>query len=165
MSTSSSYEIYSFTLLNEIHKKYILELWNNEYPIQLAFNNSEELEKYLQGLIDAQHLFIVDENNQIKGWAVVFEKDYEKWFAIIISNDLHRKGIGSKLLDRLKMYSDELNGWVIDHENDVKANGENYLSPLSFYNKNEFIEIPETRLESEIISAVKIKWEIKKRED
>ena len=63
MSISSSYEIYSFTLLNDIHKKYILELWNNEYPIQLAFNNLEELEKYLQGLINAQHLFIVDENN------------------------------------------------------------------------------------------------------
>ena len=158
MSKLNAFEIYSFTTLNQIHKDYIFKIWNNEYPINLAFENLNEAENYLNGLIDAKHFFAVDENNQMQAWAVIFERDYEKWFAIIIDGNYHNKGLGKKLLDRLKIYSDELNGWVIDHENDVKTNGEIYSSPLDFYLKNNFDKISETRLELDKISAVKIKW-------
>ena len=158
MSKLNAFEIYSFTTLNQIHKDYIFKIWNNEYPINLAFENLNEAENYLNGLIDAKHFFAVDENNQMQAWAVIFERDYEKWFAIIIDGNYHNKGLGKKLLDRLKIYSDELNGWVIDHENDVKTNGEIYSSPLDFYLKNNFDKISETRLELDKISAVKINW-------
>ncbi len=154
----NSFEIYSFTQLNEVHKRAIYTLWNNEYPEKIAFNNQQEIDEYLQNLIDPKHLFTINENGEIKGWAVIFERDYEKWFAIIIDGNYHNKGLGKKLLDRLKIYSDELNGWVIDHENDVKTNGEIYSSPLDFYLKNNFDKISETRLELDKISAVKIKW-------
>ena len=160
MSKLNAFEIYSFTTLNQIHKDYIFKIWNNEYPINLSFENLNEAENYLNGLIDAKHFFAVDENNQMQAWAVIFERDYEKWFAIIIDGNYHNKGLGKKLLDRLKIYSDELNGWVIDHENDVKTNGEVYSSPLDFYLKNNFDKISETRLELDKISAVKIKWKV-----
>ncbi|MCB0473527.1 MAG: hypothetical protein KDC56_10755, partial [Flavobacteriaceae bacterium] len=52
----------------------------------------------------------------------------------------------------------ELNGWVIDHDNDYKINGELYKSPLNFYLKNGFQKSSDRRLELEKISAVKIKW-------
>ena len=94
----------------------------------------------------------------MQAWAVIFERDSEKWFAIIVDSELHQIGLGSKILNRLKTFSSELNGWVIDHENDNKANGEPYRSPLAFYLKNEFTLIPENRLELDFISAVKINW-------
>ena len=78
MSKLNAFEIYSFTTLNQIHKDYIFKIWNNEYPINLAFENLNEAENYLNGLIDAKHFFAVDENNQMQAWAVIFERDYEK---------------------------------------------------------------------------------------
>ena len=155
---TNSFEIYSFTQLNEVHKRAIYTLWNNEYPEKIAFNNQQEIEEYLQNLIDPKHLFTINENGEIKGWAVIFERDYEKWFAIIIDGELHQIGLGRKILNRLKTFSTELNGWVIDHEKDTKANGEPYRSPLAFYMKNDFSLLPETRLELDKISAVKINW-------
>jgi len=61
-------------------------------------------------------------------------------------------------LNKLKSENDILNGWVIDHKNDVKINGELYQSPLLFYEKNDFQIFPEYRLEIPILSAVKITW-------
>ena len=158
MSQLNSFEIYSFTILNQIHKDYLFKIWNNEYPINLAFKNLQEVDNYLNSLIEAKHFFVVDNNNQMQAWAVIIERDYEKWFAIIVDSELHQIGLGSKILNRLKTFSSELNGWVIDHENDNKANGEPYRSPLAFYLKNEFTLIPENRLELDFISAVKINW-------
>ena len=158
MSYNNSFEIYSFTQLNEIHKQSIYKLWNAEYPEKLSFKNDDELNNYLRNLINPIHFFMVDEKSQIQGWSVIFERDYEKWFAIIINSDYHKIGLGKKMLDRLKIYTNELNGWVIDHQNEVKLNGEIYNSPLNFYLKNNFKEITENILELDKISAVKINW-------
>lgn len=158
MSLHNSLEIYSFTILNQVHKDYIYKIWNNEYPVNLAFKSLHDVDTYLNNLIDAKHFFVVDEQNKMQAWAVIFERDYEKWFAIIVDNSFHQLGLGTKILNRLKTFSTELNGWVIDHQNDMKANGESYRSPLAFYLKNEFIQIPEIRLELDKISAVKINW-------
>ena len=62
------------------------------------------------------------------------------------------------MLDKLKENENTLNGWVIDHNSDKKLNGNFYQSPLEFYIKNGFETLSETRLELEIMSAVKIKW-------
>ncbi|MCK9481612.1 MAG: hypothetical protein M0R38_07625 [Bacteroidia bacterium] len=62
------------------------------------------------------------------------------------------------MLNELKSDENVLNGWVIDHNSDIKINGNFYQSPLNFYLKNEFEILNETRLELEIMSAVKIKW-------
>lgn len=158
MSLHNSLEIYSFTILNQVHKDYIYKIWNNEYPVNLAFKSLHNVDTYLNNLIDAKHFFVVDKQNKMQAWAVIFERDYEKWFAIIVDNSYHQLGLGTKILNRLKTFSTELNGWVIDHQNDKKANGEPYRSPLAFYLKNEFIQIPEIRLELDEISAVKINW-------
>ena len=62
------------------------------------------------------------------------------------------------MLNTLKNDENTLNGWVIDHNSDKKLNGNIYQSPLEFYIKNGFETLSETRLELEIMSAVKIKW-------
>lgn len=146
------------TELDQKQKVQIFELWNNEYPEKLAYKTVEEFENYLNNLIEQSHYLLLDEVGQYSGWATTFTRDNEIWFAIIISEKLHGKGIGTKMLNSLKEDKHALNGWVIDHNSDKKSNGSIYKSPLDFYIKNNFNVINDTRLELEIMSAVKIKW-------
>lgn len=144
--------------LNNKQKESVFNLWNNEYPANLAYNKLENFDAYLNNLTQQNHYLIIDNYENIKGWAFVFNREKEKWFAIIISEDFQGKGIGTLLLNKLKENYNELNGWVIDHERDKKSNGKIYKSPIDFYKKNKFEIIYKTRLELEKISAVKINW-------
>ena len=146
------------TELNLKQKEEIFELWNNEYPEKLAYKTIVDFENYLSKLTEQNHYLLLNENEETKGWATTFKRENEKWFAIIISEKLHGKGFGTKMLNTLKNNEKTLNGWVIDHNSDKKLNGNFYQSPLEFYIKNEFEILSETRLELEIMSAVKIKW-------
>ena len=144
--------------LSQEQKEQILQLWNNEYPEKLAYKSIDGFENYLEKLNDVNHFLLMNDDEKIQGWAITFERENETWFAIILSENLHGKGWGTKVLNELKQHKNELNGWVIDNSNDKKFNGSFYKSPLEFYLKNEFEVLSEIRLELEIMSAVKIKW-------
>lgn len=146
------------TKLDDEQKKQIFALWNNEYPERLAYQSIENLENYFNKLYNQTHYLLLNEQNEIDGWATTFIRENEKWFAIIVSEKLHGKGIGTQMLNKLKEDEAVLNGWVIDHDSDKKLNGNYYKSPIEFYQKNGFEIIAETRLELDIMSAVKIKW-------
>ena len=77
---------------------------------------------------------------------------------MILDRDLQGKGLGSHLLDLAKEQEKELNGWVVDHDRDVKRDGTPYRSPVNFYLKNDFLIIADERLETEHLSTVKIQW-------
>jgi hypothetical protein len=49
-------------------------------------------------------------------------------------------------------------GWVIDHDTDVKSDGNYYLSPLNFYLKNGFSLDDSCRLNNEMIKAVLVRY-------
>ncbi|TDG37066.1 N-acetyltransferase [Pedobacter changchengzhani] len=151
-------EIFRTTELNEQVKNQVLDLWNNEYPEKLSYNNLTEFESYLQNLPNLTHFLLTKKNNQIMGWALTFDRNNEKWFAIILTESIKGKGLGRKILDELKQTEQVLYGWVIDHNNDKKKNGKQYLSPLKFYEKCDFEILKDVRLELDKISAVKIKW-------
>ena len=144
--------------LNEQVKKQILDLWNNEYPEKLTYNSLTEFENYLHNLSNLTHYLLTNKENLILGWALKFERENEKWFAIILSEIIKGKGLGRKMLNELKKEEQVLNGWVIDHNNDKKKNGQLYVSPLKFYEKCDFEILVNERLELDKISAVKIKW-------
>lgn len=139
-------------------KNVIFELWNQEYPTQLAFTEIDALDIYLQNLENQQHFFALNENEQIVAWAFTFERDSERWFAIIIDSKQQRKGLGSLLLNVLKEKEQILTGWVTDHNNYTKQNGEIYPSPLPFYLKNGFAVCENVRLKTEKLSAAKIRY-------
>lgn len=139
--------------LNLEQKSAILNLWNGEYPENLVFKSASELDNYLKNLLNPTHYFLHN-SNKIVGWAFTFERENEKWFAIIVSEKYQKKGFGKKLLDKLQLAEPILNGWVIDNNLSKKNNGEFYKSPLQFYLKNGF-EITNERIET-VISAVKI---------
>lgn len=136
----------------------ILNLWNHEYPENLKYQSLTDFENYLNNLTEPEHYILLNSDHKIRAWAFTFIRAHEKWFAIIVSSELQKKGIGTQLLNCLKSEEKILNGWVIDSENYTKTNGEKYKSPLNFYVKNNFKILTETRLELETISAVKINW-------
>ncbi len=140
----------------------MLELWNNEYPEKLNYNNLFQFEEYLAELTGITHFLLIENKDSIMGWAYSFIRNDEKWFAIILSEKQQGKGHGSELLAHLKQSDNQLNGWVIDHNNDLIKNGKVYKSPLVFYLKNGFEIIENERLELDKISAVKIQWINKK---
>lgn len=95
---------------------------------------------------------------KINAWAFTFLREEENWFAVILNSQIQRKGNGSLLINELKKNNANLNGWVIDHENEVKQNAAFYKSPIPFYIKNGFTILTEIRIETEKMSGVRINW-------
>ncbi len=146
------------TALNTAQKEAVMALWNKEYPTTLTVTTVADFDAYLQNLNNHNHLLVIDDQNRTVGWFFTFERDAEKWFAMILSADIQGQGLGSQLLSRAQQKHDTLNGWVIDHEDYKKSNGQPYLSPVTFYLKNGFEILNLTRLETPKLSAVKMRW-------
>jgi hypothetical protein len=130
-------------------------LWNKEYPKNL-------MNRFSMLLADAKHYrhFILEkEQNIIVGWAVLFDTENETRFSILVAESYKRKGLGCQLIGELKKACSSFYGWVIDHNNDMKDDGSIYHSPLPFYVKLNFQVLHDQRLETPIISAVKVKWQ------
>jgi len=144
--------------LSSEDKKVVFDLWNNEYPVNLGFGTISDMDNYLDTLPNLLYYLLKNDKQQIEGWAMTFSAEGEKWFAITISKNNQKHGKGTALLNTLKNDNESLNGWVIDHENVLKKNGQIYQSPLRFYEKSDFRVFPEIRLELPILSAVKIRW-------
>jgi predicted GNAT family N-acyltransferase len=144
--------------LDEEARQQLLQLWNAEYPAKLSFNSLLEFDAYLEKLEELKHFLLRNDAGTIHGWAFTFIREQEKWFAVILTGELQGKGWGRRMVEVLQQSEKVLNGWVIDHNNDLKLNGQSYTSPLKFYQKLGFEVLSEVRLELDKISAVKIRW-------
>jgi GNAT superfamily N-acetyltransferase len=138
------------------HIPQLMRLWNEEFPAQLGYISLEDFERYLNDLIEPMH-WLLEERGKVLAWALTFNREDERWFAIMVAQSNQRKGLGNRLVHALKEHEPVLNGWVIDHDRDMKANGMSYHSPLEFYLRMGFEVLPD-RMENEKISAVKIRW-------
>ncbi|CAN5567314.1 hypothetical protein BH20ACI4_BH20ACI4_18270 [soil metagenome] len=146
------------TDLSNKQKARIIKLWNAEYPLSLAHSGISSFDEFLEKLGDKKHFLLVESTQKLVGWAMLFERDEAKWFAIIIDGNEQGKGLGIKLLDALRAAEKRLFGWVIDTDEYDKANGEKYRSPLGFYKKIGFKVHENEKLVKENISGVKIEW-------
>ncbi len=144
-------------------KEEILAIWNREYPVGLSYHSVTEFEHYLSQFTHQKHWLALDDKETIKGWCFLFNRDGKRWFAILIDSNCQRKGLGTKLLTLARKSESELNGWVVDHNNDIKSNGDIYPSPLRFYLKHGFNLLDDNRLEMEYFSAVQVQWKKKGR--
>ncbi len=134
----------------------INQLWNDEYPINLK-------DRFLMLLDDVEnynHYVIEDAEQNILAWALSFEKENETRFSIIVNSIYKQKGLGSRLVEKIKSENNLIYGWVIDHNEDLKSNGEPYQTPLPFYLKHGFEILNDVRIDNEMIKAVKIKWKL-----
>lgn len=80
----------------------MFDFWNSEYPERLVYTELSEFEKYLDGLSELKHFLLVDDVNEMQGWAFNFEREEENWFGIIINSKVHKRGLGTFLLNELK---------------------------------------------------------------
>jgi hypothetical protein len=147
-------EITKTKTLTDSQFQQINRLWNEAYPE----NFKDRFGLLLDGVLNYNHYLIEGKNNTVLAWAVDFKKDNEVRFSIIVTESQKGKGFGGQLMNRLKNEHDVFFGWVIDHGDDKKLNGENYISPLSFYLKQGGEVLPNIRLDTEIVKAVKIKF-------
>ena len=138
-------------------KLQIFKLWNTEYPVNIIFKSVTELELYLSKLKKAIHFLIIQES-EIAGWFCEFERDGNRNFAMIISENLQGKGLGSKLLDQVKARNSELHGWAVIDGNYFKSNNRPYKLPLGFYEKNGFAILDDQVWETGKLKTVKIRW-------
>lgn len=150
--------LYTSRFLNDSQQAQLMQLWNKEYPEQLAYHELSEFRSYLTGLVNVTHFLLTDNDERIKAWAFTFTREAERWFAIILDSSVQYQGYGTSLLNTLKTKEQILCGWVTDHDRYVKKDQTNYHSPLEFYVKNDFTICNQVRLETDKLSAVKIQW-------
>lgn len=151
-------KIITISSLTIQQKEEIIELWNAEYPKQIAYTSVEGFEAYLSKLGEPTHFLLIDAEEKIFGWFTIFIRDDAKWFAMIVSASIQGQGYGTRLINHAKAQEIELNGWAADHDRYTKQNGAAYHSPLKFYKKNGFEILPDIRFESDKLSMVKIVW-------
>lgn len=141
-------------ILSEKQSSQINQLWNDEYPIKLK----DRFPILLDGADWHNHYIILDEEQDVIAWAVDFVKEKQIRFSIIVASKHKGKGLGGLLIGRLKAENKEFYGWVIDHNDDLKINGEHYQTPMPFYLKHGFEILNDIRIDNEMIKAVLIKW-------
>lgn len=149
------------TYLSTEQKQIALNIWNTEYPVRLQMPDMTEFDAFLNPLIDPKYYLMVDNGENIAGWAATFTAGPVRSFFIMLNGAYHGKGYGTILLNELKKEGPQLFAWAIDHNNDVKPDGRPYPSPINFYLKNGFTVNNDLRLENELLSAVNILWEAK----
>jgi GNAT superfamily N-acetyltransferase len=142
--------------LNDSEKEQIRSIWNNEYPISISHSTLESFENYLSSLENPTH-FLALENETIVAWGVTFDRENERWFALIIDRDFQGKGLGKELLHQMKLKENSLNGWVVIENDSPRLDGTPYPLPLDFYLKNGF-QKTEHIFETEIFTTQKITW-------
>lgn len=116
----------------------------------------DDFENYLSKCKNATHL-LVKEHSRVIAWLCAFDRNGERWFALIVDLAHQRKGIGKHLLLHMQEFENHANGWIVIHDNYVRADGMPYLSPKSFYQIQGF-KVTDEKLETDILSTVKIKW-------
>lgn len=136
----------------------LFQLWNAEYPEIIAHQNTSELKEYLLTFKNAVHRLAFNSDAELVAWCCGFEREELPWFAMIIDRQYQGLGLGSKFLSELKKDYAILNGWAIDQDSYLRADGSIYPSPLAFYQKNNF-RISQRRGPKESpISIVHILW-------
>jgi len=148
-------ELHIQETITDTQKVEITALWNSEFPSLLAFEAVSDFEGFLQK--STNHLHIIYANKHIQGWMMVFERNADTWFSIIISPEAQGKGLGRLLLHEAKKHVDVLNGWVVDVDTYETASGKPYTSPIAFYLKNGF-EVLEGKIAPNNLFAVQIRW-------
>lgn len=144
--------------LSKEQKGIITRLWNEEYPEQIKYENVAGFEAFLDGITEHKHFLLFDDDENLKAWLVSFNRDGERWFSIIVDSSEQKKGYGTAILNELKLHETEINGWAVEHNDYLKSNGEKYISPLGFYEKNGFVILKNIRLEKPDYYCVKIIW-------
>jgi GNAT superfamily N-acetyltransferase len=142
--------------LTDAQKEIVVRLWNAEYPVNINFAELTDFDNFLNSVTERWHYLLFDKT--LKGWLMTFTRENERWFSVIIDGREQKKGYGTAILNEVKKHESEINGWAIEQNDYLKINGEKYISPIGFYEKNGFTILKDVRLEKPDYYAVKIRW-------
>ena len=137
-------------------QKQALLIWNAVYPI--AFNYTETaFDAYLNSISPIDH-YVIEINQKLAGWCFVFNRNEKRWFGIIVDSTHHGLRLGKKLITTIQSHEKELYGWVITDQNLPRPNGFTYPSPMPFYQKLGFKQIPEITDTFKGVNTIQIVW-------
>lgn len=148
-------KIHRSVTLSAKHDAEIDALWNTEYPLKLK----DRFALLLEDATLTIHFYVLNQEDEIIAWSVLFEKENDLRFSIIVASNYQKEGLGSALLAEMKKEGVPFSGWVIDHDSDLRSDGSNYTSPLNFYLKNGFSIDESCRLKTEMIQAVLVRYQ------
>lgn len=152
-------KIYTSNQLSPEEKTDVFAIWNSAYPAQIAYTRMEDFENYLSSCPNPVH-WLVKESSHVVGWLCTFDRNGERWFALIVHPDHQKKNIGKRLLLHMQGIEKSVRGWMIAHDEYVRVDGELYLSPKGFYQRFGF-KITDEKMETQVLSTVKIVWDKK----
>lgn len=124
-------QVIETTYLTPGQKQIIRKLWNEEFPEKISHAALADFDTYLSNLVETNHYLLTSDFGEIEGWAFSFIRENEKWFVILLDRATQGRGNGTALLNKLKEKEQRLCGWVVDHNNDMKQNGEPYQPILA----------------------------------
>ncbi len=150
--------ISSVTSLTDDLKLKIFDLWNSNYPIDIALKTEEDFSLYLAGLDNKTHFMIINSHDMLEAWMMTFSRDNKTQLAMIVDFNAQNKGLGSMLLEKAKELNTSLYGWIVQSNEYKLVNGKSYKSPAAFYIKNGFEIQNDISLENAPIKAERIYW-------
>jgi len=122
----------------------------------MAYPDLEALQAYLDRCTNPRH-FKVHENDLLQAWLCTFDRNASRWFVMIIDRNYQGKSIGTALLKSAMSEEEEMNAWVVEHDNYRLQDGGRYCSPLAFYLKLGF-HTQENRFDDGELQAIQILW-------
>lgn len=152
------FEILSTATLTAAQKHRIFQIWNEEYPAQIAYKDVGGFEEFLAKSNKHRHFIVEEPGGKIMAWLMIFEREQGNWFSIIVDGNAQGKGYGSRLIQCLKEAVPNVKGWAVDHDNYQTLSGRPYQSPLNFYRKHGFT-VTGRRWDNGQLSSVMIYWE------
>jgi GNAT superfamily N-acetyltransferase len=130
--------------------------------MSLAQPDINAFDQYLHTLSQINHILLTGTYGNVQGWLICFIRDGEQCFVMLLDASLQGQGWGSKMINLAKERHSELNGWVIDNDNEPRQNGKSYRSPIGFYRKCGFEIRNDIRIEKKKISGIKVIWKMGK---
>ena len=85
--------------LDPDEKEMVFNLWNSEYPVSLSFQAMSDMDNYLDTLEGLTYYLLKNDRGQTEGWAMIFGREDEIWFAITIAQNVQGQGKGTYLLN------------------------------------------------------------------
>lgn len=143
--------------LSEKQLKEVRLLWNQEYPKAIRLKQDQDFIDYLANLKNCHHYLRLNDLGEIVAWACTFKRADLPWFAMIISRQYQKHGLGRALLNQMKQDCGLLNAWAVDQDIYPREDGSIYPSPLSFYFKNGF-HLTKGKLADGPLSLVHLIW-------
>jgi len=157
MSLRQNHVVTTEQVLAEADWESIMQLWNAGFPVEVQIPSVLALRKIIDDA-NCKHYVIRDASLRIEAWLGVFDRYDTRWFSILVSPEAQGLGMGKTLIQHAKTLEPCLEGWVVQSDTHLHANGSPYKSPLAFYKKLGFRLNPNRFPSDGKLDVMCVKW-------